>query len=97
KDDDIITPESLFKKGLVDKIKNGVKILGDGELKKKLIIKDCAISKSAKEKIEKIGGKVFVISAPIFMGVNYDARESRENHPSLVIPAKAGIQGKSPC
>ncbi|MFH1837976.1 MAG: 50S ribosomal protein L15, partial [Candidatus Kuenenbacteria bacterium] len=47
KDDDIITPESLFKKGLVDKIKNGVKILGDGELKKKLIIKDCAISKSA--------------------------------------------------
>jgi large subunit ribosomal protein L15 len=58
KDNDKITPEILFKKGLIDKIKNGVKILGDGELKKKLIIENCAVSKTAQEKIEKAGGKV---------------------------------------
>ncbi|PKL72350.1 50S ribosomal protein L15 [Candidatus Kuenenbacteria bacterium HGW-Kuenenbacteria-1] len=58
KDDDIITPEILLKEKLVSKIKNGVKILGNGELKKKLIIKGCAISKFAKDKIEKAGGKV---------------------------------------
>jgi large subunit ribosomal protein L15 len=35
-----------------------VKILGNGEIKKKLIIKNCSISVSAKEKIEKAGGKI---------------------------------------
>ena len=58
KDQEIITPKKLQEKGLIDKIKPGVKILGDGELKKKLIIEDCKVSKGAKEKIEKAGGKI---------------------------------------
>ncbi|MEK9129993.1 MAG: 50S ribosomal protein L15 [Patescibacteria group bacterium] len=58
KDNDEITPKILVEKKLISKNKNGVKILGDGELKKKLIIKGCIVSKSAKEKIEKAGGKV---------------------------------------
>lgn len=58
KDNDIITPLILQKAKLIDKIKAGVKILGDGELNKKLIIHGCAVSKSAKEKIEKAGGTI---------------------------------------
>jgi len=56
-DGDLVIPRRLLKKGLIDNIKTGVKILGQGEIKKKLIIKDCFISKSAKEKIEKAGGE----------------------------------------
>lgn len=58
---DVVNPESLAKKGLVSKI-NGrvpkVKILGNGNLKKKLIFENCLVSKSAKEKIEKSGSIV---------------------------------------
>ena len=60
-DGDKITPKLLTEKGLVKKT-NGkvpiVKLLGTGELSKKLIITDCLVSKSAKEKIEKSGGNV---------------------------------------
>jgi large subunit ribosomal protein L15 len=52
-----ITPEVLAAKGLVSKNKP-VKILGDGELTKPLIVKAHKFSKSAKEKIEAAGGKV---------------------------------------
>ena len=58
-DGDLITPRELLKKGLIDNIKLGAKILGQGEITKKLIVKNCLISKSAKEKIEKAGGKIF--------------------------------------
>jgi large subunit ribosomal protein L15 len=53
-----ITPQVLLKNHLVRSIKNGVKILGDGEIKVPLIIAKCQISKKAKEKIEKAGGKI---------------------------------------
>lgn len=54
-----VTVESLIKNNLVEKEAQqlGVKILGDGELKKKLIVK-LPVSKGAKKKIEKAGGKV---------------------------------------
>jgi len=53
-----ITPSVLRKVGLVDKIKTGVKILGNGDIKTKFVIKDCQVSKSARKKIEEAGGKV---------------------------------------
>lgn len=56
-----VAPETLIKKKIIRKIKGKmpeVKILGKGELKKKLIIEGCKISKGAKEKIEKAGGKI---------------------------------------
>lgn len=58
-----ITPELLIDKGLIKKgkAKNGVKVLGNGELEKKLIVKANQFSKSAKEKIEGQGGKAEVI------------------------------------
>ena len=54
----VITPRQLESVGLVRSAKNGVKILGNGLLTKALLIQGCSISKSAKEKIEKAGGKI---------------------------------------
>lgn len=61
KDGDTINSKILAEKGLTRRIKgraSKVKILGNGELKKKLNFEDCLISKSAKEKIEKAGGTI---------------------------------------
>ncbi|ABV33164.1 MULTISPECIES: 50S ribosomal protein L15 [Pseudothermotoga] len=58
---DEITPELLLEKGFIKKIKDGVKILGSGELTKPLIVKAHAFSNSAKKAIEMVGGKVEVI------------------------------------
>jgi large subunit ribosomal protein L15 len=58
---DEITPEILKNEGLI-KDKNGlVKILGEGEIQKAFSVKAHAFSKSAKEKIEKAGGKVEIL------------------------------------
>lgn len=53
-----ITLKVLQKSGMISKIKNGVKILGDGETKKKFVISGCDVSKSAREKIEGAGGSI---------------------------------------
>ncbi len=59
--DAIITPEVMIEKGLLKDMKSGIKILGDGEIKKSLTIKAHAFSASAKEKILKAGGKAEII------------------------------------
>lgn len=56
-----ITPELLLGKGIVKKAKDGVKVLGNGELQKKLVVKAAKFTKAAAEKIEAAGGKVEVI------------------------------------
>ena len=56
-----VTPEVLLQEGVISKIADGVKILGNGELTKKLNVKVNAYSASAKEKIEKAGGTAEVI------------------------------------
>lgn len=56
-----VTPELLIEKGLIKKAKDGVKILGDGELEKTLIVKAHKVSKQAEEKVTARGGKVEVI------------------------------------
>lgn len=55
----VVTPELLLECGLVkrNKMKDGVKILGNGEIEKKLEVKAQYFSESAKEKIEAAGGK----------------------------------------
>jgi len=53
-----VTPKTLLEKGLVGKMRVSVKILGNGEIKKKLTIENCSVSGSAREKIEKSGGKI---------------------------------------
>ena len=56
-----VTPELLLKSGAVSKVVDGVKILGGGELTKKLTVKVNAVSEGAKSKIEAAGGTVEVI------------------------------------
>lgn len=56
-----VTVETLMEKGIVKNPKDGVKILGNGELTKKLDVKVNAYSKSAAEKIQAVGGKAEVI------------------------------------
>ena len=52
-----VTTELLLETGVISKALDGVKILGNGELTKNLTVKAAAFSASAKEKIEKAGGK----------------------------------------
>ena len=56
-----VTIETLMDKGIVNNPRDGVKILGNGELTKKLTVKVNAFSESAVEKIEAVGGKAEVI------------------------------------
>ena len=56
-----VTIETLIEAGVVKNPKDGVKILGNGELTKKLTVKVNAFSESAKAKIEALGGKAEVI------------------------------------
>ena len=59
-DGDTITNEALIEAGLIKKVLDGVKVLGGGELTKKLTVSVDKVTESAKQKIEAIGGKVEV-------------------------------------
>jgi large subunit ribosomal protein L15 len=59
-----VTPEALVEKGLVKNTKTDVKLLGNGELKKKLTIRVHAISATAREKVENAGGTVSLLKEP---------------------------------
>ena len=60
-DGTVVTAELLKESGVVSKVLDGIKILGRGELTKKLEVKVSKFSASAAEKIEKAGGKAEVI------------------------------------
>jgi large subunit ribosomal protein L15 len=66
-----ITPEILKEQGVLKKLLAGVKILGDGELTKKLTVKAQQFSASAKEKITKAGGTAEVLPLP---GIRHQAK-----------------------
>ena len=61
KDGTEITPELLKEMGLVKDMKDGLKVLGNGEITKKLTVSANKFSKEAKQKIEQAGGKAKVI------------------------------------
>ena len=56
-----VTPELLMEAGLAKKVVDGIKILGEGNLEKKITVKAHKFSKTAVEKIESAGGKAQVI------------------------------------
>lgn len=60
-EESVITPEILVREGLIKAERDGVKILGEGELTKPLTVKAHAFSASAKEKIEKAQGSIEII------------------------------------
>ncbi len=60
-DQDVIAVEDLIRKGIVKNIKDGIKILGNGEIERAVTVKAHRFSKSAREKIEKAGGTCEVL------------------------------------
>ena len=60
-DGDVVDCAALLSAGIVNTVVDGVKILGEGELTKKLTVKAAVFSASAKEKIEAVGGKTEVV------------------------------------
>jgi large subunit ribosomal protein L15 len=61
---DEVTPESLVEKGILKNTKIDVKLLGTGEISKKLVVRVHAISATAREKIEAAGGTVELLREP---------------------------------
>jgi len=57
----VVDAEQLLETGILSKCEYGVKVLGNGALKKKLTVKASAFSESAKRKIEEAGGKTEVV------------------------------------
>ncbi len=58
---DIITPEVLVERGIIKDLKDGIKVLGDGDIQRPLTIKADAFSASALAKIAAAGGKTEII------------------------------------
>src|SRR5579871_2068336 len=69
-----VTPDTLVEKGLLKNTKIDVKLLGDGEVKKKLTVRVHAISASAREKIEAAGGTVELLREPKVKKVRHRAK-----------------------
>jgi large subunit ribosomal protein L15 len=57
-----ITPDRLVREGIVSRLRGGLKILGDGEVSKPLVVKAHRFSRSAVEKITRAGGRAEVIA-----------------------------------
>ena len=60
-DGDVVDSAARLAQGIINNVFDGVKILGEGELTKKLTVKAAVFSASAKEKIEAVGGKTEVV------------------------------------
>jgi large subunit ribosomal protein L15 len=57
-----VSPELLMKRGMVKDLRSGLKVLGEGELKKAVTVSAHQFSQSARDKIVKAGGKVEVLA-----------------------------------
>ncbi len=61
---DTFSPESLLESGVVKKLQSGLKVLGNGDLTRKITVRAHVFSKSALDKIQKAGGTAEVIERP---------------------------------
>ena len=57
----VVDADALLAAGVVSKVLDGIKVLGEGELSKKITVKAAVFSATAKEKIEAVGGKTEVV------------------------------------
>ena len=71
-----VTPENLIELGILHKLLDGVKVLGDGELKKKLTVKAQQFSGSAREKIIKAGGTCEELPLP---GIHHQEKPAKKS------------------
>jgi large subunit ribosomal protein L15 len=65
---DSFTPESLLASGVIKKLQDGLKVLGSGDLTRKITVKAHLYSKSALEKIGNAGGSAETIAKPVRSG-----------------------------
>lgn len=84
---DRIDPPKLLEAGVIKKLCSGVKVLGDGELTKALTVVAHSFSKSAKQKIESVGGKAELI-APVRPPAKAPAKRKAEGKPKPAAQAK---------
>jgi large subunit ribosomal protein L15 len=82
-----VTPEALVEKGLVRNTRFDVKVLGGGELTKKLTITVHRASASAREKIEGAGGSLTLLRDPDQPKKRRKAKKTAEVAPELGEPA----------
>ncbi len=80
----LIDEKVLRTAGLVNGTWDGVKILGNGDLTKKLTLKVDAISASAREKIEKAGGSIELVAAKSYPARNSTKKDSKKSLPAKV-------------
>jgi large subunit ribosomal protein L15 len=71
-----VTPESLHEAGIIKKRFDVIKVLGDGELTKKLSVSAHRFSASAKEKIEKAGGSATIVAGPTPVAAKKKAKKA---------------------
>jgi len=86
----LIDEKALREAGLVNGTWDGVKVLGDGTLTKKLSLKIDAVSASAREKIEKAGGSIEIVALK-----SYPARNSAKVNAKTSKPAKKPAAAKA--
>src|SRR5690348_7733501 len=84
-----VSPETLVEKGVIKNTRIDVKLLGDGEVSKKLTIRVHAISASAREKIEAAGGTIELLREPKVKKVRHRAQAAEaEEEPEAEEPAE---------
>ncbi len=88
--DDEVTPESLVEKGILKNTKIDVKLLGTGEISKKLVVRLHAISATAREKIEAAGGTVELLREPKERKQRKHAKPAETPEPEEQAAAEAG-------
>jgi large subunit ribosomal protein L15 len=84
-----VTLEALLEKGLVRNLRTDVKILGDGDLTKKLAVTAHRFSKAAREKIEAAGGSATALREPV-------ERKAKKVKKQAPMPEPAGEQDEEP-
>jgi large subunit ribosomal protein L15 len=88
-----VTPESLVEKGLLKNTKTDVKLLGNGDLEKKLTVRVHAISATAREKVEKAGGTVSLLKEP---KVKKQKHSKPKSKPAAAEPEAPEAQAEAP-
>ena len=81
-----VTPESLVEKGLIKNTKTDVKLLGNGEVAKKLTVRVHAISETARKKVEAAGGTVSLLKEP---------KSKKPRHRKPATPAQKSSDGNT--
>jgi large subunit ribosomal protein L15 len=90
-----VTPETLKEKRLVRSLRKDVKILGNGELKKKLNVTAHAFSASAREKIESAGGSVTALREAVEKPKRKRSKKAKETDAVAAPETEAGAKGEA--